>query len=185
MNAQPRLFAVLAVSAALSMTSAFAEEAATAAAGPTDPEIAHIVVTANQIDVEAGKLAKARTKSPEVKAFAQQMITDHAAVNQQASALAKKLKVVPKENSTSESLKKGAAENVAKLKTLKGKDFDKEYVDHEVAYHQAVLDAIDQTLIPNAKNAELKDLIEKVRPAINAHLEHAKSLQSKLSGAST
>ena len=70
---------------------------------------------------------------------------------------------------------------IAKLKKLKGSAFDKAYVDHEVAYHEQVLDAIDKVLIPNAKNAELKGLIEKVRPAIETHLEHAKHIQASLS----
>lgn len=152
------------------------------AAGPSDPEIAHIVVTANKIDIEAGRLAKGKTKNAEVKAFAEQMITDHTAVNKQANDLAHKLKVTPKDNPTSKTLLGGAKENIANLKKIKGDEFDKAYVDHEVAYHQAVLDAIDQTLIPNAKNAELKDLIMKVRPAIDAHLGHAKMLQGKLNG---
>ena len=150
------------------------------AEGPSDPQIAAIVVTANQVDVDAGKLAKSRTHDKEVKAFAQQMITDHTAVNKQAGDLVKKLGVKPESNATSESLKKGGDENVAALKKLKGKAFDKAYVDHEVAYHEQVLDAIDKTLIPSAKNPELKGLIEKVRPAIAAHLDHAKHLQMKM-----
>jgi putative membrane protein len=149
-------------------------------AGPTDPQIAHIVVTANQVDIDAGKYAKGHTKNKDVQAFAQQMITDHSAVNKQAVALAGKLKVKPEDNPTSQSLKKGGDDNIAALKKLKGKEFDKAYVDHEVAYHQAVLDAIDKTLVPSAKNEELKALIVKVRPAITAHLEHAKHLQSQL-----
>src|SRR3954466_16034574 len=148
--------------------------------GPTDPQIAQIVVTANQVDIDAGKLAKGKTHNKDVKAFAQQMITDHGAVNKQAVALVTKLKVKPEPNPTSDSLKKGGDESNASLKKLKGKEFDKAYVDHEVAYHQQVLDAIDKTLIPSAKNAELKALIEKVRPAFVAHLEHAKMIQSKL-----
>ena len=71
-------------------------------------------------------------------------------------------------------------ENVASLKKLKGAAFDKAYVAHEVAYHQAVLDAIDKTLIPSASNAELKALLVKVRPVIAEHLEHARHLQSQL-----
>jgi putative membrane protein len=66
------------------------------------------------------------------------------------------------------------------LKQLKGAAFDKAYVDHEVAYHQQVLDAVDKALIPNAKNEQLKALLVKVRPAFVAHLEHAKHLQSTL-----
>jgi putative membrane protein len=150
------------------------------AQAPSDPQIAGIVVTANQIDVDAGKLAKARSKNKEVQKFAQQMVTDHTAVNKQASALAKKLKVKPEQSDTSKSLKQGAKENMANLKKLKGAAFDRAYVGHEVAYHEAVLDAIDKVLIPSAQNAELKGLIEKVRPAFVAHLEHAKMLQETL-----
>jgi putative membrane protein len=147
---------------------------------PSDPQIAGIVVTANAIDIDAGKLAKSHTKNKEVSKFAQQMITDHTAVNKQAGALAKKLGVKPEDSPTSQSLKTGAVENTKNLKGLKGAGFDKAYVDHEVAYHQQVLDAIDKVLIPSAKNAELKDLIVKVRPAIAAHLDHAKMIQSDL-----
>ena len=158
----------------------FSPALALAQGKPSDPQIAHIVVTANQIDIDAGKLAKSRSKNKEVQDFAQLMITDHTAVNQQAGALAKKLGVKPEDNDTSKSLKKGADENIASLKKLKDGAFDKAYVDHEVVYHQAVLDAIDKTLVPSAQNAELKGLIVKVRPAIATHLEHAKHLQADL-----
>lgn len=148
-------------------------------AAPTDPQIAHIVVTANTIDIEAGKMGQ-KSKNKEVSAFAKLMVTDHMAVNKQATDLAKKLNVTPEDNDTSKALKKGAEENVANLKKLKGTDFDKAYAEHEVAYHQQVLDAIDKDLIPNAKNEELKTLLEKTRPAIAAHLEHAKKVQLAL-----
>jgi len=150
------------------------------AQAPSDPQIAGIVVTANQIDIDAGKLAKAQSKSKEVQQFAQQMITDHTAVNKQAAALAKKLGVTPEDSDTSKALKQAAADTAKKLKGLKGAQFDKAYVDNEVAFHQQVLDAIDKVLVPGAKNEELKALIVKVRPAIVAHLEHAKHLQGSL-----
>ena len=144
-----------------------------------DAQIASIVVTANQVDIDAGKLATA-TKNAEVKKFAQLMVTDHTSVNKQAVDLVTRLKVTPEDNDTSRSLKAGGEKNVATLKTLKGAAFDKAYVDHEVAYHQAVIDAVDKTLIPNAKNADLKALLVKVRPAFVAHLEHAKHLAASL-----
>lgn len=147
---------------------------------PNDAQIASIVVTANQVDIDAGKLAKSKAADKEVKAFAQQMITDHTGVNKSATALVKKLKVKPEDNPTSASLKSGGEENVSKLKGLKGAAFDSAYVDHEVEYHQTVIDALDKTLIPNAKNDELKALLVKVRPAFVAHLEHAKQIQTKL-----
>ncbi len=157
-----------------------ASGAALAQGGPNDAQIAHIVVTANQVDIDAGKLAQKQAKRADVKAFGKQMVTDHSGVNRQATALVKKLGVKPEDNATSQSLKSGGVDNVKHLKTLKGDAFDKAYVEHEVAYHQQVLDAIDKTLLPSAKNAELKGLIEKVRPAIAAHLEHAKMMQSQL-----
>jgi len=153
---------------------------APAAAGPSDAQIAHIVVTANQVDIDAGKLAQSKGKSKDVKAFGKQMVTDHTGVNKQAVALVTKLKVKPEDNPTSQSLKKGGEDNVKNLKGLKGAAFDKAYIDHEVAYHEAVLDAVDKVLIPNAKNADLKDLIVKVRPAFVAHLEHAKKIQGSM-----
>src|SRR6185437_12356283 len=104
----------------------------------------------------------------DVKAFGKMMVTDHTGVNKSAKELVAKLHVKPEDNPTAESLKKGGQENVAHLKTLKGDAFDKAYIEHEVAYHQQVIDAMDKTLIPSAQNAELKALLVKVRPAFVA-----------------
>jgi putative membrane protein len=149
-------------------------------AGPTDPQIAAIVVTANQVDIDAGKLATARGHSKEVKEFAQRMITDHSGVNKAATELVQKLHVTPESNATSQALQKGGDDNLAALRKLTDGAFDKAYIDHEVAYHEAVLQAVDKTLIPSAQNAELKALLVKVRPAFVAHLEHAKTVQGDL-----
>ncbi len=160
---------------------AVAQTSATAGGGgPTDPQIAAIVVAANQADIDAAKVARSHTRNKEVKEFADTMIRDHEGVNKQAKALVKKLKVKPEASDASRSLEKGGKENVAALKKAKGAAFDKAYVDHEVAYHQQVLDDIQGTLLPNAKNPELKELIEKVTPAFQAHLDHAKKLQGDL-----
>ena len=151
-----------------------------AAQKPNDAQIASIVVTANQVDIDAGKLAQSRASNADVKAFAERMVVDHTGVNKSATDLAAKLKVTPEDNPTSQSLKSGGEKNLASLKTLQGAAFDKAYVDHEVAYHAQVLDAVDKVLIPSASNAELKALLVKVRPAFVAHLEHAKHLQATL-----
>ena len=162
------------------VSSLLAAASAASAQGVTDAQIASIVVTANQVDIDAGNLAAAQSGNAEVKAFGQLMVKDHTGVNKSATDLVTRLKVTPQDNPTSESLKAGGVTNVAHLKTLKGADFDRAYVDHEVAYHEAVIDALDKTLIPNAKNEELKALMVKVRPAFVAHLEHARQLQAKL-----
>ena len=146
----------------------------------SDAQIASIVVTANQVDIDAGKLATSRAADPEIKKFGQQMVADHTGVNKQATALVTKLKVTPEDNPTSQRLKSAGDKNLAHLKTLKGAAFDKAYAEHEVAYHQQVIDALDKTLIPGATNSELKALLVKVRPAFVAHLEHAKKLTGAL-----
>jgi putative membrane protein len=143
-----------------------------------DAQIASIVVTANQVDIDAGELAASKSANDEIRAFAELMVRDHTSVNKSATEVVAKLGVTPQDNSTSQTLKSGGDENLARLEALKGAAFDKAYVDHEVANHQQVIDALDKTLIPGAKNADLKALLIKVRPAFVAHLEHAKRLQS-------
>jgi putative membrane protein len=175
------LASLLALALGTPLTGVRAEQA-TASPPPSDAEIAAIVVAANQVDIDAGKLAADKARSADVRTLAERMVTDHTGVNQQASALVKKLQVTPKSNATSESLARSGDQNLKKLRDLSGAAFDQAYVSNEVTYHQTVIDALDQTLIPSAKNAELRDLLVKVRPAFVSHLEHAKHLQSKLEG---
>ena len=163
---------------ALALTTAVLLAAPLSAQDINDAQIAAIVVTANQVDIDAGALAAKMSTNAEVKKFANQMVTDHTGVNKAAIELATKLMVTPQENSTSQGLKEGGRKNIEKLKMLSGAAFDKAYIDNEVAYHTAVLAAVDSVLIPGAKNAELKALLVKVRPAFVAHLEHAKHLQA-------
>lgn len=146
-----------------------------------DARIAAIVVTANQVDIDAGQFAYSRSTNDKVKKFAQLMVNDHTAVNKAATELVTRLKVSPQASPTSEALKSGGEKTLAHLKTLKGAAFDRAYIDHEFAYHQQVIDALDTVLIPGATNAELKALLIKVRPAFIAHRDHAKSLQSMMS----
>lgn len=145
-----------------------------------DAQIAAVVVTANQVDIDAGKLAATAAVSDQVKQFAELMVLDHTGVNKNAVELVTKLGVTPKDNPTSQSLKAGSEKVIAKLKGLTGAAFDKAYIDNEVAYHAQVIDALDKVLIPGASNAELKALLMKVRPAFVAHLAHAKRLQASL-----
>jgi putative membrane protein len=145
-----------------------------------DARIAHVVLTANSIDSAAGELARRQGQSQAVKDFAQTMITDHAGVNRQATALAGKLGVTPEDNGTSQQLIAGADESAAKLQATTGMDFDRAYMDREVAYHEAVLAALDDSLVPATQNAELKALMVKVRPAFVAHLDHARRIQASL-----
>lgn len=112
------------------------------------------------------------------------MIDDHAALGKSVGDLVKKLNVTPADSDTSSTLKQQANDETKKLKSLSGHAFDKEYIDHEVAYHKAVIDAASNTLIPNAQNAELKSALQGAAPLFQGHLEHAEQVQAALNGGS-
>jgi putative membrane protein len=154
--------------------------AASPAFALTDPQIADVAVTAHNIDIARGKLALAKTKNDEVKQFAQQMIEDHGAGVKEAVALATRLGVKPEKNGTSKGLEAGAKKAAARLRKESGARFDKDYIDTEVEYHEAVIDAVRNALIPNARNRDLKQLLTDAVPTLEGHLQHAKNLQKQL-----
>ena len=175
-----RLSAACAVLCLLS-DAAFAQNAAK----PTDPQVAHIAYTADQIDIKAAEQALSKSRNKEVRAFAQQMVRDHTAVNKQALALAKKLHVTPEDNDTSRSLLKQADEKHAELAKLRGAAFDRAYANNEVAYHKTVDGALETTLIPSASNPELKSLLETGLKIFQGHEQHAEHVAADLKAAQT
>ena len=146
----------------------------------TDPQVAHVAVTANTIDVQLARLALQRASNPEVKQFAETMISDHTSVNLQAAALAEKLGVAPEDNDVSRSLLKDAAQARQKLEKLSAEAFDWAYIERELAYHEAVIDAVTNVLIPATENPQLKQLLESALPAFDAHLTHARMVRESL-----
>lgn len=146
----------------------------------TDAEIASVAVAANQIDIQAAQLAQSKSKNNDVLNFAKTMIADHQSVIDKASALVTKLKVTPKDNALTRQLQANAKATAAKLKTKSGAAFDKAYAQNEVAYHKAVISAVEGTLIPQTQNAELKSLLQSVVPVLKTHLEHAQMVAKNL-----
>jgi putative membrane protein len=150
------------------------------AAAPNDAQIAHIAYTAGQLDVDAGKQALAKSHNKTIRSFAQTMVRDHAAVNDQALALVKKLHVTPQDNATSEALTKQAREKARELSKLRGHAFDRAYIQNEVAFHRTVNGALKTTLIPSAHNAELKSLLETGLTLFQEHQKHAEQIATNL-----
>jgi putative membrane protein len=150
-----------------------------AAEKPTDPQIAHIAYTAGDLDIKAAQQALEKSKDENVRAFANDMVKDHTAVNDKALALVKKLNVTPEDNDTSKGLVKNADAKRAELAKLSGAAFDKAYVDNEVTYHKTVDDALAKTLIPSAQNGELKSLLETGLKIFEGHEQHAEHLASQ------
>src|SRR5215208_7474706 len=147
---------------------------------PNDAQIAHIAYTAGQLDIDAAKLALAKSQSKDVRSFAEDMVRDHTAVNKQALDLVTKLKVTPEDNDTSRAISKAAAAKKAELEKLSGAEFDKAYVSNEVAYHKTVNGALETTLIPSANNAELKSLLQTGLKVFQGHQQHAEHVAAAL-----
>ena len=168
------------LSAAIAALSLLGSAALAQTTKPTDPQIAHIAYTAGVIDIAAAKQAISKASSKDVKAFAEDMVRDHEAVNKQALDLVKKLNVKPEDNDTSKTLSKNAADKLAELGQLKGTEFDKAYVANEVAYHKAVDSALETSLIPSASNAELKSLLQTGLKIFQGHEQHAEHVAAAM-----
>lgn len=145
----------------------------------SDPEIASVAVTANKIDVNYALIAQQKSKDKAVLEFAKAMKDDHNAVIKMATDLAKKLGVTPQTNAVTKSLLSGEKTITKELKAKSGIAFNKAYINNEVSYHEAVINTVENVLIPEAQNAELKGLLVKVLPTLKAHLEHAKMVQQE------
>ena len=166
--------AVLAVSHASSHATAHAPAAL------DDPTIAAIFDAANTWDINLGKLALKKSHNKEIRTFADMMVRDHTAARQLGRDLVAKLHVTPTPPGKDFPLYKDYVATTAKLNGLSGAAFDKAYIAHEAWYHQAVIDAITNTLLPATQNAELKDLQVKLAPNFQAHLAAAKDIEQKL-----
>ncbi len=149
-------------------------------AKPNDAQIAHIAYTAGMIDIEAATLALSQSSNEAVTSFAQSMLDDHKAVNEQAAALLEKLGVTPEDNDTSKALTQAASDKRAELASLDGAAFDKAYVENEVVYHKQVNGALETLLIPSAENAELKGLLETGLKLFQGHQAHAEHVAAEL-----
>lgn len=162
--------------AAAALSCAYSGIAPAQDSKPTDPQIAHIAYTAGQIDIAAAEQALKKSKNAKVRVFAEDMVRDHKSVNDQALALCKKLGVTPEDNATSKSMQKNGDAELAKLEGMSGAAFDREYAQNEVSYHHAVNSALENTLIPSASNAELKNLLSTGLKIFKGHEEHARTL---------
>ena len=144
-----------------------------------DPTIVAIFDDANAADIGSGSLAAQKGSSQAVRQFGAMLARDHKAVRQQGRDLAKKLGVTP----TPPADKSGAkvrAEAMTSLRSKQGEDFDRAFLDHEIKFHEDVINAINGTLLPAIKNGELRQLVVKVAPAFQAHRDMAVNLRKKL-----
>ena len=145
-----------------------------------DLEMAHVAVTASNIDIAYAHLALAFSENAAIREFAETMIRDHSAVNGQVAALAKKLNVEAQDNALSQQLLRDAARIKDELSRLRGAAFDRYYAQNELQYHKLVNGVVANAFIPNAKNAEVKQAFEAALPIFLGHERHVEKLVSQL-----
>lgn len=148
------------------------------AAALDDPTIVAIYDAANTWDIESAGLGAQKSHNPEVVKLAKMFVHDHTVVRQQGRDLAKQPGITPTPPADFP-LAKDHADAMARLRPLSGKEFDRAFLQNEVTYHKAVIDAINTTLLPAIQNAQLKALVVKVAPAFQAHMIAAQELLDK------
>jgi putative membrane protein len=158
---------------------------AVSAANLTDAEIAGIVVAANEVDIEAGRLVETKSTNEQVKAYAHRMVGEHTDVNESAKKLVTKLGVKPEETMISTGLRTEGKVNLAEFNLLNGNALDRSYIDEEIELHKKVIDTVDKQLLPSVKNQELKEMLVSVRPSLVSHLEHAQKIKESLAGSAS
>lgn len=147
-----------------------------------DLEMAHVAVTASNIDIAYAHLALAFSADPAIREFAETMIRDHAAVNGQVAALAKRLNVTAQDNAMSRQLLADAARIKDEMSRLRGAEFDRYYAKNELAYHKTVNGVVAESFIPNVKNAEVKQAFQQALTIFRGHEQHAARMAGRLAG---
>jgi putative membrane protein len=160
--------------------STFALENAKSPGPLSDAQITSVLEVANDGEADLGRLAQIKTQNREVKAFAKDMVNEHSKAKKMATQTASEMNVKPAPYSKTNELKATATRDRVKLQKLNGRAFDKAYLDSQIAMHKEVLRTIDDQLLPNAKSAQMKTMIQDQRPKIEAHLRRAQELRKKL-----
>ncbi|MGJ5617867.1 DUF4142 domain-containing protein [Sulfitobacter sp. MF3-043] len=171
-----KLISALAVTLTMTGVHASAQEVA----DMSDLEYAHIAYTADNIDIRYAHLALALSTNPDIHTFANTMIRDHSAVNEAALGLLDKLGASAQDNAFSQTLNGNAEKIIDGFVQLRGAEFDAAYAANELAYHQAVNDLVENTMIPNIDNAEVKALFEQGLGVFKAHEAHAELMVKAL-----
>jgi putative membrane protein len=144
-----------------------------------DATIVAIFDAANTFDMETGALAAKKGSTQAVRDYGKQLTGDHTTVRKQGRDLAAHLHVTPTPPKDF-ALATAHASAMKRLSGLQGLAFDRAFLEHEVAFHKAVIDAVTTTLLPALRNQQVKDLVTKVAPAFNAHMLAAQNLLDRM-----
>lgn len=143
-----------------------------------DARVAAILLEANNAEITEARLALRMTRSPSVRQFARRMVSDHSRLEGRLSRLVAHLEISPIGSPSIRHLTRNEQETLDRLARLRGRAFDRAYIHHQVAIHQAVLTSIDRSLLPDAQHPQLRTALMRTRSVIVMHLRHAEALQA-------
>lgn len=169
-----RIIPLLAAAALLPISAPQAQERL------NDLEMAHVAVTANNTDIAYAHLALALSDNPAVREFAETMIRDHSAVNGAVASLARKLGVEAQDNAFSQQLLRDAARIKRELGGLSGAEFDRQYAENELRYHQSVNNLVEKVFIPSIRNPEVKQAFQQALAIFRGHERHAEQMLNQV-----
>jgi putative membrane protein len=135
---------------------------------------------ANTTEIQLATLAAKKASSPKVKQIASKLATDHSKNREQLLALAQRLNVTltPAQGGSV-----SAADSAAMPPDLQGKsgrNFDRAFVQHEIADHQSNIQKLQTEAIPSARDAAVKAYLQKTVTDMQAHLSSLKQVQQQL-----
>lgn len=148
----------------------------------SDANVASIINSANNGEIQEAQVVLQRSSNPAVREFAQRMITDHTASNQRLQAVLSDIGVAPAPMGLTQQLENSESQTLQSLGDRTGADLDRAYIDHQIAIHQWLIESIDSMLVPSTSNNELEDYLVELRPTIVSHLEHARRIRASLGG---
>lgn len=149
-----------------------------------DAQLAAVIQAINQGEIQEAQLAEQRATSPEVKRFARDMMTSHRNIMSEDQSVLSQAQITPSDNAVSQQLRTDSQGEMSTLEGMRGRDFDREYVDSQIKDHNKAIELLDR-IIPNVKNPQLKAQLQNARPRLEAHLRQAERVQQKLQQGST
>lgn len=146
----------------------------------TDGQISKILLTFNQGEIDAAKWAKKHATNKDIKMLAMDMYKGHQKNKKKTQDMVKNMKISLEDSDLNKTIQDQAMTSNNKLKNLNKAEVDKVYISQQIMMHQNALNHINNTLIPNASNPDLRAHLEITRDNISNHLTHMQELESKI-----
>jgi putative membrane protein len=149
-----------------------------------DAQLAAIVQALNMSEMQLAQFAEAKASSPEVKRYAHDMMVQHREMQNRANSVFTRMQITPNDNAVSNQLKTDAQSDMSALQGMRGKDFDREYMDMQVRAHNHAMELMDR-MMASAKSPELKAELQSARTKVEARLRQAERIEQTLQKGTT